>query len=213
MLLYSGTKCLECDSVLKFEDSKSSVVTIYGLNGSKDHLHQVKVCPQKNCRAHFHYTFFTKKGVFFKERRLAKFFYDAAATKTIFMSSNSTGFEIKILESLMTDMMLCPEYSFYQKAMAYNLSVPSGNDYLIYKRLLEGFFQFALLKMLGIYDPDMCLSTLLFSHDLDENLLKFTPTLKDLFGKHFAKHRCDVPGCGSVLGWDADCKVSLKHWF
>jgi len=211
-LCYEQSKCLNCKSDLKILRKSSNIVTVYSATGSKEYIHLLKVCSHQACRSHYHFTHFTKKNVFYKEKNLAKFFYEDSTRKNIFLSSNYTGFESSYLRSMMTDMMLCPEYSFCQKATAYNLSVPTGNLELNQKRLLEGFMLFALLEMLTMYIPNSKLSSTAFSFDLDENLNTWTTALKDGFQGHHATHRCNTPGCGSVIGWDADCKVFLNDF-
>ena len=209
MLCYSGENCLDCGSLLKFTTDKPASITVYSSIGSSEIPHRIKVCIKKNCRSHYHYSYFTRKNVFFSGRNLAKFYYNQATKNTIFMSSSISAFMVTFLISLLTDMMLCPEYSFQQKAMAYNLSVHSGNTFLNNKRLMIAFMQFALLEMLRIYQPEKPLSSLSFSFDLDANLLKFTPSLKESFQKYHANHGCSASGCRIVIGWDADCKVML----
>ena len=146
-------------------------------------------------------------------KNLAKFIYDTATTQKVFFTSGATAFEIGFLLLMISELVACPEYSFHAKATVFNMSVPSGNIQLCKKRLAEAFFFFALLEMLKTYQPAVPLSSLAFSHDVDENLLTFTPTLKRLFQQCAAEHTCDIPGCRVVLGWDADCKVSFGRGF
>lgn len=209
MLFYSGENCLDCGHLLKFSDNKATVLTVFSSHGSSEIKHHVKVCTKMACRNHYHYTYFTRKNVHFKEKKLAKFFYEHATKNSIFMLSSITAFTVAFLISMLTDMMLCPEYSFQQKATAFNLSVLSGNTVMNKQRLIEAFMLFALLEMLKTYQPELRLSTCPFSFNLDENLLKFTPSIKDSFQKLHAKHSCAVPGCRLVIGWDADCKVII----
>ena len=210
MLQYSGKICVDCNSDLKTGDNKTTKIVVYGNDGSSVVKHIVKVCTNKSCRNHYHFSHFTRKNVFFKGKCISKFFYDHSTRESVILMSNSTAFKVSFLRSLMTDMAVCPEYSFQQKATAYNIGVPSGNVQLCPKRLMEAFLLFTLLDMMRVYQPSVGISSLPFSFDLDENLLKFTPTLKNLFQSCYAEHRCNVNGCGSVLGWDADCKVSVN---
>ena len=91
--------------------------------------------------------------------------------------------------------------------MTYNLNVPTGNDVLDPRRFTDAFFQFALLDMWKLFHPDVGLSTLTQSHDVDRNITDLSSTLKHQFQRFYSAHRCDIPGCGIVIGFDADCKV------
>ena len=214
MISYPENLCLDCGSRLKFSTNAPSNVTIYSHSGSEETHHRVKECTNQECRTHYSYSYFTRKNVFYEDRSLAKFFYEDAANKKYFLSSFVTAFMTSYLITMLTDMMLCPEYSFEQKATSFNLSVPSGNVSMNPKRLIEAFMQYALLKMLTIYQPALGWRNLLFSFDVDKNLLNLFPQLKKGFQKMHSKHFCDTPGCRLVLGWDADCKVNMmKKWF
>ena len=207
MLCYSGELCLDCGSQLNFKDRRTSTVTIYSQNGSSDLKQKTKVCTKQSCKNHYHYSYFTRKNSYFKENQLAKYYYENTTEKSIFVSSSSTGFLTSFLFSMLVDMLVCPEYSFFTKATAFNLSVSTGNVKLCHKRLSEGFLEFALLQMMNIYQPTIPLPSIAFSFLLDESLLKYTQQLQQLFRRHHAKHSCNVPGCRVVIGWDADCKV------
>ena len=128
--------------------------------------------------------------------------------EVFFLSSFVTAFTTSYLISMLTDMMLCPEYSLTQKATAFNLTVASGNVTMNYRRLIEAFMQYALLQMLKIYQPELGWSDLPFSFQVDKNLLKLFPQLKKGFQSFHSQHCCDTPGCRVVVGWDADCKVT-----
>ena len=77
------------------------------------------------------------------------------------------------------------------------------------QRLTEAFFQLALLDMWKLFNDAKPLSSLVQSHDVDRNIGDLMPLLKDSFQQYYSKHRCDIPGCGIVIGFDADCKVYL----
>ena len=209
MLCYTGITCLDCGSDLKFKDDRSSEIIVYSDNGSSTMKHKIKECSNRQCRNHYHYSHFTRKNSFVTGHSLAKYYYKEASKNVIFMATCATAFFTSFLASILTNMMLCPEYSFYQRANAFNISVSDGNDQLDRRRLAEAFFQYALLEMLSFYLPERELIQTAFSFDLDWNLLKFTPLLKDQFQIFHAKHRCDTPGCRTVIGFDADCKVSF----
>ena len=146
----------------------------------------------------------------YENNKLAKFFYDDCLEKEYFFPSSSTAFETDFLRSFYSEMCLCPEYSFYQKSMTYNLNVPTGNDVLVPKRFVEAFFQFALLDMWKLFNTQVGLSTLIQSHDVDRNISDLTSTLKHQFQQYYSTHRCNTPGCGTVIGFDADCKVNMS---
>ena len=208
MLSFSGTNCLDCGGNLKFSQNSPSNVTVYSHSGSDETFHRVKECTNQKCRNHYSYSYFTRKNVFYENRSLAKFYYEDATKKMFFLSSFVTAFTTTYLISMLTDMMLCPEYSFTQKAAAFNLSVPTGNVVMNYKRLIEAFMQFAMLQMLNTYQPELVWSNLPLSFDGDKNLLNLFPQLKKRFQTMQSKHCCDTPGCRLVVGWDADCKVT-----
>ena len=181
MLGFTGNNCLDCNSPLKPIDKKSASVVVYGTSGSSIKRHDIKVCTKKSCRAHFHHSHFTRRGVFYKNKSLAKFFYNNTCSQQVFVSSCATAFEISFLHFMLSEIVVCPEYSFYAKATAFNMSIPTGNTQMCRKRLTEAFFLFALLEMMRSYQPGTPISSWAFSHDLDDCLLEFTPTLKQLF--------------------------------
>ena len=207
MLCYSENDCLDCGGNLRFSSNSPSNVTIYSQNGAEETIHRVKECSNQECRNHYSYSYFTRKNVFYQNQSPAKFFYKDATKKMYFLSSFVTAFTTSYLITMLTDMMLCPEYSFWQKATSYNLSVPTGNATMCHKRLIEGFLQYSLLQMLKIYQPQLEWSNLPLSFDVDTNLLCLFPQLKKGFQRMHSQHRCDTLGCGLVIGWDADCKV------
>ena len=207
MLSFTGVFCLFCNSILRVDSKRPTIVTIYTNQGSIKAEHFVKVCDRKNCRTHFHYSFFTRYQVTYREDKLARFFYDDALDKEYFQSSASTGFKTEFLRSFYTEMFLCPEYSFHQKTMSYNLNVATGNSMLMPKRFTEAFFQFALLELWNLFNPGVGISTLIQSHDVDINIRDLTPNLKAAFQSYYSNHRCEVSGCGAVIGFDADQKV------
>ena len=145
----------------------------------------------------------------YDDNKLAKFFFDDCLEKEFFFSSSSTAFESEFFRCFYSDIVLCPEYSFHQKCMNFNLNVATGNDKLVPNRLTEAFFQFALLDLWNLFNTEVGLSTLIQSHDVDRNITDLTPTLKNQFQRHHSTHRCDSPGCGTVIGFDADCKVKV----
>ena len=187
MLTYTGETCIDCESPLKFESKKLTKIIVYGINKTYVAETHVKVC--------------------FKENSLTKFFYNTSTTNPVFVSSNETAFETEFLRSFLSELFICPEYSFSQKATSFNLSIKSGNFWLHRKRLADAFFQYALLEMLRCYENQVDIPSLSFSFDTDLSLLKYQPVLREQFQKYHAEHRCETPGCGVVLGWDADCKV------
>ena len=205
MLCFIGLFCIFCKSILKKSNKNPSTVTVYTSRGSFRTQHVVKCC--WTCHAHFHYSYFTRLKVNYDNNKLAKFFYDDCLQKEYFFSSASTAFKTEFLRSFYAEMVLCPEYSFHQKSMTYNLNVPTGNDVLDPRRFTDAFFQFALLDMWKLFHPDVELSTLTQSHDVDRNITDLTSTLKHQFQRFYSAHRCDIPGCGIVIGFDADCKV------
>ena len=208
MLSYAGFHCLFCNSLLKESGLKPSKVTVYSHKGSYTIQHVIKCCKTVDCRTYYHFSYFTKHKVYYKGNKIAKFFDDDTIQKPFFMASACTAFEMEFLRSFYSDMFLCPEYSFYQKAMNFNINVATGNYMLNHKRFTEAFFQLALLELRLFFEKDLKLSTLPLSHDLDSNISDMTPLLKDLFQRCYSEHHCDVKGCRSVIGFDADCKVS-----
>ena len=209
MLSFTGLFCLFCKSLLHLDEKRPATVTVYTLNGSFQCHHLVKKFRSKGCNAHFHYSYFTKYHVYYDKNMLAKFYYDDCLKKEYFLSSSSTAFQTEFLRSLYSDMFLCPEYSFYQKSMNFNITVQSGNIMMEPKRLTEAFFQLALLDMWQLFNSAKLLSSLIQSHDVDRNINDIMPSLKDSFRHYYSKHHCDIPGCGVIIGFDADCKVCV----
>ena len=137
MLCYSENECLDCGGTLRFSSNSPSNVTIYSHQGSEETIHRVKECTNQECRNHYSYSYFTRKNVFYEDWSPAKFFYKDSTKKIYFLSSFITAFTRTYLITMLTDMMLCPEYSFTQKAAAYNLSVPTGNAAMCVNRLIH----------------------------------------------------------------------------
>ena len=207
MLSFAGIFCLFCKSILRLDEKRPSTVTVYTSVGSFLCKHFVKKCDRKDCQAHFHYSYFTRYHVFYDKNMLAKFYYDDSLNKEYFLFSSCTAFKTDFLHSFYSDMFLCPEYSFYQKSMNFNITVPTGNIMMEPKRFTEAFFQLALMDMWQFLNPGHLLSTLIQSHDLDRNIDDLLPLLKRSFRRHYSEHRCDTPGCGVIIGFDANCKV------
>ena len=127
MLFFTGILCIFCDSLLKLEGKRPKTVTIYTSRGSFQAQHVVKICHAKRCRAHYHYSFFTKYQVMYNDHKLAKFFYHDSLQKEYFFTSSSTAFETEYLRTFYSDMVLCPESSFHQKADYFNMNAATGN--------------------------------------------------------------------------------------
>ena len=208
MLMFTGVFCIFCASLLKIDKKRPSLVTVYSANGSYQTQHIIKICDKKSCRTHYHYSFYTKYQTFFSDSMLARFFYNDCLDKPLFLVSSCSAFDMEFLRSFYSDMYLCPEFSFYQKATSFNINVPTGNVTMDRRRFTEAFFQLSLLEMANFFDPDASLSSLCFSFNLDLNINKIMPRLKQQFQTFYSKHRCQINGCGKVLGFDADCKVS-----
>ena len=209
MLCFAGILCFFCKSILQI-DKRPSIVTVYTSTGSFQCQHFVKKCGTKACRSHYHYSYFTKFHVNYHRNLLAKFYYDDSLKKEYFLCSSSTAFQTEFLKSFYSNMFLCPEYSLHQKAMEYNINVPTGNAIMDPKCLREAFYQLALMDMLQLFYSGKQLSSLIQSHDVDKNIIDILPSLKVSFRQYYSKHRCNVPGCGVVMGFDADCKVSIE---
>ena len=206
MLSFAGLICLFCNSVLK-EDKKKSCITIYTQRGSFSSSHITKACPNLKCQSRFHYSHFTLYQDNFSEKKLSKYYYDDSLNKQYFMSSACTAFETEFLRSFYTDMFLTPEYSFHQKCTSFNISVASGNFSLNPKRFTEAFFQISMLDLLKFLKKEVKLSKIKLSHDVDLNIEKLLPELKEEFRRYYSQHRCDINGCQTVIGFDADAKV------
>ena len=207
ILTFAGILCLFCKSILQTDTKRPATVTVYTAKGSFQCHHFVKKCQSKKCRAHFHYSYYTRYHVHYDSNMLAKFFYDDSLKKEYFLTSSSTAFQTEFLRSFYSDMFLCPEYSFYQKSMNYNINVPTGSAMMERKRFTEAFHQLALMDMWQLFNEKKPLSTLKQSHDVDRNISDIISSLKVSFQQYYSRHRCDIPGCGVVIGFDADCKV------
>ena len=90
-----------------------------------------------------------------------------------------------------------------------NINVQTGSAMMERKRFTEAFHQLALMDMWQLFNAEKPLSTLKQSHDVDRNISDIIPSLKLLFQQYYSEHRCNIPGCGVVIGFDADCKVSF----
>ena len=181
MLSFTGLLCIFCNSVLKIDTKRQTSVCVFTTNGSFYTQHAVKICPLQKCRAHYHYSYYTKLNVYYKDKKLAKYFYDNSLDNEYFFATSSTAFATSFLRSFYTQMFLCPEFSFYQKAMSFNLDMPTGNIILAPKRLRDAFFQFSLLEMWKFFKKNDQLSSLSQSHDIDTNVNDLTPFLKEAF--------------------------------
>ena len=124
MLGFTENSCLNCNSPLKPVDKKPASVVVYGTLGSSIKDHIIKVCTIKSCRDHFYRSHFTRRGLFYKNKSLAKFFYDNTFSQ-VFISTRATAFEISFLHFMLSEIVVCPEYSFYAKATVFDMSVPT----------------------------------------------------------------------------------------
>ena len=201
-----------CKSILQNDENRSATVTVYTSKGSFQCHHFVKKCGSKSCRTHYHYSYYTRYHVNYDGNMLAKFYYDDCLKKEYFLESSSTAFQTEFLRSFYSDMFLCPEYSFHQKCMNFNINMPTGSAMMETKRFTEAFHQLALMDMWQLFNGEKRLSTLIQSHDVDRNISDNLISMKVSFQEYYSKHRCDIPGCGEIIGLDADCKVSLKLW-
>ena len=201
MLVFTGLFCLFCASILVTDKKQPSLVAVYSSNGSFQTQHTIKVCTNKDCRTHYHYSFFTRHKVHFSGSKLARFFYDDALQKPYFQVSSCSAFEMDYLRSFYSDMYLCPEYSFYQKATSFNINVKTGNIAMDRRRFTEAFFHLALLDMWSFYNTATLMSTISLCFDLDSNIEVLLSELGRRFQGYHSEHRC------SVKGFDADCKV------
>ena len=207
MLSFSRILCFFCKAILHVDEKRPTIVTVYSSAGSFQSRHFVKRCLTKKCQAHYHYSYFTRYNVFYADNMLAKFYYDDSLQKDYFLASSCSAFKTDFLKSFFSDMFLCPEYSFHQKSMNFNLNVPTGNAVLSPKRYRDAFFQLALLEMWKLFNSTKSLSSLIQSHDVDRNITDLMPSLKQSFREYYSKHHCDISGCGTVMGFDADAKV------
>ena len=125
--------------------------------------------------------------------------------KKFFLGTSCTGFSLRFLQTFTSEIFLIPEMSFYGKANSFNMSVNSGNIALEKQRLAESFYMFSLLSMIKYYYKPI--EELKFGSDVDSNISLYLSQVKSGFVKKSSQHRCETPGCGTCVGWDADCKV------
>ena len=45
--------------------------------------------------------------------------------------------------------------------------------------------------------------------NIDDSLEKYNDRIKSEFSRRWSKHRCQVPGCSTVLIFDGGCKVKI----
>ena len=45
---------------------------------------------------------------------------------------------------------------------------------------------------------------------IDESLLAYNDSIKTEFSKRWSRHKCNIPGCTTVLVFDGGCKASRK---
>lgn len=197
-----GLYCLFCGCLLHIPCQPTTVVVVYHIDYAEEFIHRLKKCHK--CNRIFHYSHFTVPHETFLGSS-AKFFYKDTLEKRYFLSTSCTGFSIRFLQTFTSEIFLIPEMSFHGKANSFNLSVKSGNIALEEHRLAECFYMFSLLSMIKYYYVPI--DELRFGTDVDANISAYLSHIKSGFVTKSSEHRCDTPGCGTCVGWDADCKV------
>ena len=181
----------------------AAIVVLFDIGHSEEARHRLKTC--QKCQVIYHYSHYTKPNETFVDGSRAHFFYEDSLDSDYFLASSSSGFSVRFLRTYFSEIFLVPEMSFYAKEKSYNMSVSSGNVAMERRTLADCFFTYALISMLRTYYKPI--ANLKFGADVDKNIDFYLCHLKSGFNALSAKRRCNVAGCGTCVGWDADCKV------
>ena len=208
-IFFGGSQCLFCFFSLYFIVNRPPMlVARFYIDHTEEVLHRLKRCGK--CKNIYHYSHYTKSNDRFCGVSLAKYFYADTLKKQYFLGSSSTGFTSLFLQTFMSEIYSIPESSCFAKANVYNMSVSSGNIALNNEALSDAFFLYALLSMIDTYHKPI--EQLQFGQDLESNIMFYLPQIKSGFVQKSSQHRCDVTGCGRVVGFDADAKVSKNNY-
>ena len=203
-IAFTGLYCLICGLLLQLSSHPPTVVVIFHQNHTEKLNHRLKKC--RKCNRLYHYSHYTVPHETFLGFP-AKYFYDDTLEKKYFLTTSCTGFTLEFMQTYTSEIFLIPEMSFYGKSNSFNLSVETGNIALEPKRLADSFFLFSLLSMLKFYHKPI--HELKFASDVDAIITFYLNHIKSGFVELSCKHRCGTPGCGTCVGWDADCKASF----
>ena len=92
------------------------------------------------------------------------------------------------------------------------------------KRITEGWLTYSLLELKQRYNiPGLIFlafgihSLLVYTGPLypviDESLNAYNDTIQVEFSKRWSRHKCNVPGCTTVLVFDGGCKVLVNAYW
>ena len=76
------------------------------------------------------------------------------------------------------------------------------------KRITEGWLTYSLVELKQRYN----IPGPLFPN-IDESLNLYNDKIQREFSKRWSKHKCNVPGCSTVLIFDGGCKVIVCTLF
>ena len=91
------------------------------------------------------------------------------------------------------------------------------------KRITEGWIAYSLVELKQRYNiagkisPQKIFLIFIYSlsgplsPNIDDSLNTYNDLIKSEFSRRWSKHKCNVPGCSTVLIFDGGCKVNIKH--
>ena len=202
-------KCLVCgvgDIVSHTRGKNRDSILIYGRNGTFTASHPEYICNNQNkfkpCRVSYFYGYYKVKG--------KTVYHNDALRNEFLVSTPHTAFDISYLIELAATVELC-SVNFEGMSSVYNRihnrKLPSDTMprriELCRKRMTEAYFLFIYLEMGQRY----CIPNYqVIEGNLDETIIMKQPDLQKAFRGRWFGHRCDVPGCGSVITVDGGLK-------
>ena len=194
--------CTYCGESVAVTGRSSSVV-LYGRNGPREIPQIEKRCKNRECLVGYWAGYHIYKG---------QLLYDegALANDHLIVSRN-TAFEVLFLyEAVMQTFFgnvcfraVCEIYN----AVHYSaIGKDTDRFELCYKRIIRAFFTYALIDLSTRYG-----FTLKFDpQDIDVSIANHFEELHNLINMKWKDHKCEVPGCRSVLVIDGGLKPQRK---
>ena len=207
MLASKYVKCEVCKTGTVVKVGRETPLVIYTRCGTKKGVHVEMRCNNRSlpCRAG-HYHGFVKDGT-------TKVIDDDVLKAEFLITSTQTAFAIDYLWDI-TLQILFSRATFEGLGNIFNnlhftnlpFDMVQKRENVFAKRIAEAFYLYSYIELGQRYDISLSIPA-----TLEEAILDNKSALHDSFRAHWTKkHRCDTPGCGSVITMDGGLKPHRK---
>ena len=201
----SKRKTCDCGGIISEDVPKHfSIVTLYSTDGINQFRHVRSRCNnRKKCGKYFYYGY-SSESVGQDQKRL---YEDDALEQEFLITSQSTAFELRLLYEWSLQILISFS-NFEGLAEIYNqLHGGSGEELcerekLCEKRVRDGWFTYNTLELRQRYNIEGPMSA-----DVDKAMAENMYEIQDKFRQRWSSHRCEIPGCGSVIIIDGGQKA------